>query len=147
MLDPTAGANKLSRFISNNFQSIKHTINGVSYPSSDGIVGYSQAWDALQQSLNQLNDYNSSTLLDYNKYTGKNYGWYAANTDETAFVIGLDFQRSDSRASGVDTAVQGGVIKVEMTASPAMPTATTMLSFIHFDRQLKIKNDGIMLFE
>jgi hypothetical protein len=147
MLDPTAGASKLSRFISNNFQSIKHTINGVSYPSSDGIVGYSQAWDALQQSLNQLNDYNSSTLLDYNKYTGKNYGWYAANTDETAFVIGLDFQRSDSRASGVDTAVQGGVIKVEMTASPAMPTATTMLSFIHFDRQLKIKNDGIMLFE
>jgi hypothetical protein len=146
MLDPTVTSYGLANFIPNLFKNFKATINGISYPSSDGIEGYAQAFDALQQSLGQLNDYNASSLIDYNKYAGKNNGWRAGNNETNAFILGLDFQKSDSRASGTDTAVTGGVIKLELNASNDM-TAASMLTFLHFDRGMLIKSDGIVLSE
>jgi hypothetical protein len=146
MLDPTVTSYGLANFIPNLFKNFKATINGISYPSSDGIEGYAQAFDALQQSLGQLNDYNASSLIDYNKYAGKNNGWRAGNNETNAFILGLDFQKSDSRASGTDTAVTGGVIKLELNATTNM-TAGNMLTFLHFDRGMLIKSDGIVLSE
>jgi hypothetical protein len=146
MLDPTVTSYGLANFIPNLFKNFKATINGISYPSSDGIEGYAQAYDCLQQSLGQLNDYNASSLIDYNKYAGKNNGWRAGNNETNAFILGLDFQKSDSRASGTDTAVTGGVIKLELNATTNM-TAGNMLTFLHFDRGMLIKSDGIVLSE
>jgi hypothetical protein len=140
------GANTLSNFEPNNFANFKATINGIAYPSSDGVRGYAEAYDALMQSLSQLNDYNSASLLDYNKYAGQNYGWRNGTPENKCFILGLDFQKSDSRASGTDTAVTGGVIKLELNATANM-TAGNMLTFLHFDRGMLIKSDGIVLSE
>jgi hypothetical protein len=146
MVDPTVTSLGLANFISNHFKNFKATINGISYPSSDGIEGFAQAFDVLQQSLGQLNDYNASSLLDYNKYANKDNGWRAGNNETNAFILGLDFQKSDSRASGTDTAVTGGVINLQLNATANM-TAGQMLTFLHFDRGMLIKSDGIVLSE
>jgi hypothetical protein len=140
------GTNTLSNFEPNNFKNFKATINGIAYPSSDGVRGYAEAYDALMQSLSQLNDYNSASLLDYNKYAGKQDGWRAGAPENKCFILGLDFQKSDSRASGTDTAVTGGIVKLELNATANM-TAGNMLTFLHFDRGMLIKSDGIVLSE
>jgi hypothetical protein len=138
--------NNLCTFLPNNFKSIRYVINGRSYPSSNGIVGFAEAYDALQQSLGHLNDLNATSMLDFNAYSGQNYGWRGANTEVPQFVLGQDFQKADSRASGVDTAVQGGLITIQLEATGNM-TASTLHTWLHFDRGIMIKSDGIVVSE
>jgi hypothetical protein len=84
--------------------------------------------------------------LDFNKYNGTDYGWRGGAAEPSMFILGQDFQRSSSRASGLDTAVTGGIIKLELSATANM-TAGQMYTFMHFDRALLIKSDGIVLSE
>jgi hypothetical protein len=138
-----------------NFKSMKYTVNGVSYPSSDGVVGTAEAYDCLMQSLGQLNDYNSCSLLDFNKYCGQEYGWRGGAAEPTLFILGQNFQRSESsRASGLDTAISGGLVKLEMLGSASLNPAVggvvpaaNIYTFLHYDRAMLIKSDGIVLSE
>ncbi len=128
---------------------VKYVINGRAFPSGNGVCGQAEAWDQLQESLGQLNDLNAESILDYQSYISgdtNQYGWNGGLGSIPQFILGQDFQKADSRATGVDTAVLGGLITINVHFSAA-PTACQMLSFLHYDRGLLIKSNGIVISE